>query len=146
MEILLYNTPSGLKPCYDEDYEEKKKLKIGEIYKAKITIPRNIKHHRKFFAMLKTCWEYQSEERRAKMFQNSFDLFRQTVLLAAGISNRIWDVNGKKFIDIPKSISFSNMTQTEFDEVYNRCFDVLCSIFVSHVSRYELEANFYNFL
>lgn len=146
MEILLYNTPSGLKPCYDEDYEEKKKLKIGEIYKAKITIPRNIKHHRKFFAMLKTCWEYQSEERRAKMFQNSFDLFRQTVLLAAGISNRIWDVNGKKFIDIPKSISFSNMTQTEFDEVYNRCFDVLCSTFVSHVSRYELEANFYNFL
>lgn len=146
MEILLYNTPSGLKPCYDEDYDEKKKLKIGEIYKAKITIPRNIKHHRKFFAMLKTCWEYQSEERRAKMFQNSFDLFRQTVLLAAGISNRIWDVNGKKFIDIPKSISFSNMTQTEFDEVYNRCFDVLCSIFVSHVSRYELEVNFYNFL
>ena len=146
MEILLYNTPSGLKPCYDEDYEEKKKLKIGEIYKAKITIPRNIKHHRKFFAMLKTCWEYQSEERRAKMFQNSFDLFRQTVLLAAGISNRIWDVNAKRFIDIPKSISFSNMTQTEFDEVYNRCFDALCSTFVSHVSRYELEANFYNFL
>lgn len=146
MEILLYNTPSGLKPCYDEDYDEKKKLKIGEIYKAKITIPRNIKHHRKFFAMLKTCWEYQSEERRAKMFQNSFDLFRQTVLLAAGISNRIWDVNAKRFIDIPKSISFSNMTQTEFDEVYNRCFDVLCSTFVSHVSRYELESNFYNFL
>lgn len=146
MELLLYNTPSGLKPCYDEDYEEKKKLKIGEIYKAKITIPRNIKHHRKFFAMLKTCWEYQSEERRAKMFQNSFDLFRQTVLLAAGISNRIWDVNAKRFIDIPKSISFSNMTQTEFDEVYNRCFDVLCSTFVSHVSRYELESNFYNFL
>lgn len=146
MELLLYNTPSGLKPCYDDDYEEKKKLKIGEIYKAKITIPRNIKHHRKFFAMLKTCWEYQSEERRAKMFQNSFDLFRQTVLLAAGISNRIWDVNAKRFIDIPKSISFSNMTQTEFDEVYNRCFDVLCSTFVSHVSRYELEANFYNFL
>ena len=146
MELLLYNTPSGLKPCYDEDYEEKKKLKIGEIYKAKITIPRNINHHRKFFAMLKTCWEYQSEERRAKMFQNSFDLFRQTVLLAAGISNRIWDVKEKKFIDIPKSISFSNMTQTEFDEVYNRCFDVLCSTFVSHVSRYELESNFYNFL
>lgn len=146
MEILLYNTPSGLKPCYDDDYEEKKKLKIGEIYKAKITIPRNIKHHRKFFAMLKTCWEYQSEERRAKMFQNSFDLFRQTVLLAAGISNRIWDVNAKRFIDIPKSISFSNMTQTEFDEVYNRCFDVLCSTFVAHVSRYELESNFYNFI
>lgn len=30
MEILLYNTPSGLKPCYDEDYDEKKKLKMNK--------------------------------------------------------------------------------------------------------------------
>ena len=35
MEIRLLNTPSGLKPLYDEDYDQKKKLKIGEIYKAK---------------------------------------------------------------------------------------------------------------
>ena len=28
MKLLLKNTSSGLTPIYDEDYEEKKKLKI----------------------------------------------------------------------------------------------------------------------
>lgn len=37
----MLNTASGLRPCYDSDYDEKKKLKLGKIYKAKITLARN---------------------------------------------------------------------------------------------------------
>ena len=36
MILLLKNTVEGLKPLYDDDYEEKRKLKIGEVYKADI--------------------------------------------------------------------------------------------------------------
>ena len=33
MKLLLQNTSHGLIPLYDADYEEKKRLKIGEIHK-----------------------------------------------------------------------------------------------------------------
>ena len=52
MDIYLLNTASGLKPCMDEDYEQKKKLKIGKVYKAKITLARNYEFHKKYFALI----------------------------------------------------------------------------------------------
>lgn len=52
MKLYLLNTREGLKPMYDEDYDEKKKLKIGEVYEAEIRQPRNLRFHRKYFALL----------------------------------------------------------------------------------------------
>jgi len=52
MELYLLNTSEGLKPCYDKDYDEKKKLKIGATYKAKITLARNVQFHRKYFSLI----------------------------------------------------------------------------------------------
>ena len=62
MEILLLNTPEGLKPCYDRDYDEKKKLVLGKMYKAKITEPRNVGFNNKYFKMIDLAWEYQNEK------------------------------------------------------------------------------------
>ena len=76
MELYLLNTTSGLKPCYDEDYEEKKKLKIGETYKAKITLARNLKFHKKFFALINCAWEYQNEK-VVEFFHHNKDAFRR---------------------------------------------------------------------
>lgn len=36
MKLNLLNTVQGLKPLYDDDFDEKKKLKIGEVYTAEI--------------------------------------------------------------------------------------------------------------
>ena len=41
MKILLHNTDRGLVPVYGSDFDEKKKLKIGEDYEAEIRQPRN---------------------------------------------------------------------------------------------------------
>ena len=61
MKIKLLNTSVGLKPLYDEDFEEKKKLKIGEVYEATIKRPRNLSFHRKYFGLINLAWEYQNE-------------------------------------------------------------------------------------
>ncbi|WP_427910585.1 DUF1367 family protein [Parabacteroides chongii] len=50
-----------MKPCYDSDYDEKKKLKLGHTYKARITLARNIDFHRKYFQLINTAWAYQNE-------------------------------------------------------------------------------------
>lgn len=83
MKIKLLNTPSGLKPMYDEDYEEKKKLKIGEVYEATIKRPRNLSFHKKYFALINLAWEYQNE-RAVEHFKHNIELFRKTIEVAAG--------------------------------------------------------------
>lgn len=40
MKIRLLNTARGLIPCYDDDFDEKKKLKIGEEYVAEIAFDK----------------------------------------------------------------------------------------------------------
>lgn len=52
MKLQLLNTTRGLVPLYDEDFEEKKKLKLGTEYTAEIKVSRNSKFHRKYFALL----------------------------------------------------------------------------------------------
>ena len=105
MEILLLNTPEGLKPCYDRDYDEKKKLVLGKMYKAKITEPRNVGFNNKYFKMIDLAWEYQNEK-VCEHFKNDVKRFRKTVEIAAGHCDTVFNLKTKEWVDIPKSISF----------------------------------------
>ena len=136
MELRLLNTPSGLKPLYDEDYDQKKKLKIGEIYKAKITIARNINFHRKYFALINCAWAYQNE-RTTKHFKNNVESFRKTVEIAAGHCDTVYNLSLKSWVDIPKSIAFDKLKQEEFEDLYERVTDVLFTTFIKGIDEEE---------
>ena len=56
MKLLLQNTAVGLVPLYDSDFDEKRKLKLGQVYQADIKVVRNINFHRKMWSMLNTAW------------------------------------------------------------------------------------------
>lgn len=144
MDIYLLNTPSGLKPCYDEDYDKKKKLKIGETYKAKITVARNINLHRKYFALINCAWAYQNE-RVTKHFRESVDSFRKTVEIAAGHCETVYNLKLKSWIEIPKSIAFDKMDEMEFRDLYDRVKGILFSTFLTGVDEDEFLANLINF-
>jgi hypothetical protein len=58
MKLFLQNTTHGLIPCYDADYDEKKKLKAGKVYKVEIKLARNYDFHKKYFALINCAWEY----------------------------------------------------------------------------------------
>jgi hypothetical protein len=144
MEIRLLNTPSGLKPLYDEDYDQKKKLKIGEIYKAKITIARNINFHRKYFALINCAWAYQNE-RTTKHFKNNVECFRKTVEVAAGHCDTVYNLSLKSWVDIPKSIAFDKLKQEEFEDLYERVKDVLFTTFLKGIDEEEFLNNMIDF-
>lgn len=144
MEIRLLNTPSGLKPLYDEDYDQKKKLKIGEIYKAKITIARNINFHRKYFALINCAWAYQNE-RTTKHFKNNVECFRKTVEIAAGHCDTVYNLSLKSWVDIPKSIAFDKLKQEEFEDLYERVKDVLFTTFLKGIDEEEFLNNMIDF-
>ena len=144
MELRLLNTPSGLKPLYDEDYDQKKKLKIGEIYKAKITIARNINFHRKYFALINCAWAYQNE-RTTKHFKNNVESFRKTVEIAAGHCDTVYNLSLKSWVDIPKSIAFDKLKQEEFEDLYERVKDVLFTTFLKGIDEEEFLNNMIDF-
>ena len=136
MDIHCLVTPHGLVPLYDDDYEQKRRLKLGDTVRVHVTRPRNLKFHRKFFEMINTAWEYQSEVTRA-FFHDSIDGFRATLTIAAGFYDTVYNVTRGEWIQIPRSISFDKMDETEFSQVYNAVLNVICSNFLDEATKEE---------
>lgn len=138
MKLQLLNTASGLIPCYDEDYDEKKKLKIGKTYEATIKLVRNPLFHRKYFALIKCAWEYLTESQQA-FFKNDQDVFRKTIEVSAGHCELCYSIERREWIEVPKSISFEKMDEAEFSSLYEKVKDVLFTIFLKSVNKDEFE-------
>lgn len=145
MKLLLLNTREGLKPMYDEDYDEKKKLKIGEIYDAEIKLPRNLRFHRKYFGLLRCAWEYLNEKQQ-DFFKNNLEVFRKSLEVTAGWCEPLYDLETQEWHHAPKSISFEKMKEDEFSILYNNVRDILFKIILPNISKEEFERNLVNFL
>ena len=137
MKLLVINTPRGLVPMGDDDYEEKKKLKLGQTYSVEIKVARNLDFHRKYFALIAYAWEFLNEQETAKF--KSKDNFRKYLEMAAGHSDVIYHPRLQEFVEVPKSISFGSMDNTAFSELYERVKDVIFSIIGDRVTREEFE-------
>lgn len=144
MELYLLNTASGLKPCDDEDYEKKLRLRPGRIYKCKVTLARNYEFHKKYFALINCAWAYQPE-RVVEHFKHSVEQFRKTVEIAAGHCDTVYSISLRSWIDIPRSIAFDKMDETAFQDLYDRVKDVLFNIFLRNISEEEFMKNLRNF-
>lgn len=144
MELFCTNTARGLVPNYDADFEEKKKLKIGIVYKVKVTKARNYDFHKKYFALINCAWEYQNEG-VINHFKNNVDLFRKAVEMSAGHCDKIYSIGRNEWIETPKSISFDKMDEIEFQDLYDRVKDVLFTVFLKKISEEEFMRNLVNF-
>lgn len=129
MILYLLNTASGLKPLYDEDFEEKKKLKLGETYKATIVHPRNILFHRKFFALIKLGFDNSkmvehsriASETNENVIPMTEKSYRKFVLIKSGFAN-IYQTNKGLFVEA-QSMSFDSMDESTFQDVYSKALD-----------------------
>lgn len=115
MEILGYKKAGMLIP-HDEYIEQYNKIKEGVNLKIKITQPRNVKYHRKYFKFLSNL-------------QNMLDGYgnlehlRYEMMIQIGRYDMHLTIN-KKVIPIPHSISFERMDQYEFEEIVSQSVDV----------------------
>ena len=142
MKLLLKNTSSGLIPIYDDDFDEKKKLKIGQVYEVSIKLVRNYEFHKKYFALINCAWEYLTEP-QAEFYKNK-EIFRKIIEVVAGHCEKWYSPELKKWVEIPKSISFDKMDNAEFQDLYSRVLDVI--IISLKIDREEFERNISNFL
>lgn len=119
MEILVVKTINGLlKPAFDEDKEKFSKFPKDGYFEIKYTKKRNVRFHRKFFALLKIAYENQSDYRLME------DLRRDLIITSGHYEEVVNYMTGEVY-KIAKSISFSNMDETEFNNIYNDVKEVV---------------------
>lgn len=143
MKLNLLCTQQGLVPMYDEDYDLKKRLKIGQSYVADVKVARNVGFHRKYWALLNAAWSLLPE-RTSNGFR-SLEGFRSYVIVAAGFYELYFNPRLKEFVEVPRSISFEKMDEVEFSELYDRSKDVIWSIIGRYVSEEDFERCLINF-
>tara|TARA_Y100000310_G_scaffold324033_1_gene385365 strand:- start:2049 stop:2471 length:423 start_codon:yes stop_codon:yes gene_type:complete len=130
-DILCRRTLAGLTPLDEEGWEALQCWSINDIVKAKVTKPRNLAHHRKFFALL------QIIVRNQECYKSSDHLllFLKDRL---GLVDYIVRHDGKS-MKVFQSISFANFDDTQFCAFYDQCVDVLITEVIPGLDRQELE-------
>lgn len=121
MKILLVRTLSGFKTAYDSDFELSKKIKLNEIYEYEFKQTRNIKFHRKFFALINMVFQNQEQ-------YTNIEHLRKDLIFESGNYDLRHDLNGVEIREA-KSISFAQMDEIQFSELYNSVIDVIVKYF-----------------
>lgn len=132
MKFFAFKKLNGtLVPCHNSDWEAAKKLKPNKEYQVEVKQPRNLKFHRKFFALVNMVFENQER-------YNNVDRLRKDLTIEAGYYETWIDLQGVEQTEA-KSISFSSMDEDEFSELYNRIIDVIVQYF--HFNKQDILDN-----
>lgn len=136
-ELMIQRTLGNtLKACYPSDVGKIQKLKVGEFYACKIVKPRNLKHHRKFFTLIRLVFQNLPEGMEA-MFKSDKDVLNEFKLQTGHYTKH--NTLGGKVTYIPSSISFAAMNQDDFDVFYDRCIDIAIKYFFDGLGRKALK-------
>jgi hypothetical protein len=141
--LNLVKDINGFKPLGSDDLDLMKKIPIGSLLECEFTKKRHPQFHRKFFALLNLGYEYwQPEPQEWKGFeaQKNFKVFREQVTILAGFYEVTFNLDGSVKVKA-KSISFANMEDVEFQQVYSKVLDVIWNKVLSTVfnSKSELD-------
>jgi hypothetical protein len=136
MDFFCRVTEKGLVPLDDNDWEVKKQLKLGSDVQVRVVMPRNIKFHRKFFALLSLTLENLPE-----VLQNELHIYNIESLLAAikidlGYFNTV-NVTGRYVVKL-RSISFAKMDEAAFEKFYGNAVTNILNNYLKGTDRNQL--------
>lgn len=137
MDIYCRVTPYGLVPLYDSDHDLKQRLKVGSTVRCRVTLPRNYKFHKKFFALVRLTydnlpmplverWNVRSENDMLRRFKRDL-----------GYYTAICNECGETEIEY-RSISFAAMDEEEFERFYNDCVNLILDKYLPGTDRQDL--------
>lgn len=132
---LVKQLNNTFKIAFDSDYEKLKKIKVNEPYEFEYKNSRNIRFHRKAFALFNMVFDNQ------EIYRNIDDL-RYDLTVEAGYFELRVNIHGEE-VKKAKSISFASMDETEFNEYYSAILDTIVKYFhfdkqdiIDNVSQY----------
>lgn len=144
MEFFAVKKMGILRPYDRTDAERIGKMRDGEPYRVKVSMPRNIKFHKKFFALLALVFDNLPEEIPAKMPDGnpveirSIDDLLWHIKMQVGHYEKRVTLGGRVTYEA-KSISFASMDEAEFQDFYDRAMAVILKYFLPETNREEVE-------
>lgn len=127
-----------LRPADEVATDAIRKFPAGEIYEVEIKRPRNLKFHRKAFALMQLAYENQEN-------YTEFDKFRRALVIEAGYFDDLRLLDGTTVREA-KSLSFAKMDEDDFGKLYNALINTILRVVLPGVDRPELEAQVEQFL
>lgn len=142
-EIVLTKVAGGvLAPIDPQAAEYIAKLKTGAAVRATVKQQRNPRFHRKFMALLNLAfdaWEPAEATYKGQVVGKNFDQFRRDVTILSGHYEMAVNLKGETRLTA-KSISFANMDEIEFGELYNAACNVILQRILTTYTRDDLDA------
>jgi len=144
MEFYAVKKMGVLKPYDRTEAEKLHKMREGEAYKVKVSMLRNVRFHRKFFALLGIVFDNLPESIGVKTPDGQQVVIRSVADLLWQIKMQIGHYEqkitlGGKITYEAKSISFASMDEAEFQDFYSQAVDVILKYFLPESNREELE-------
>lgn len=127
-DILVQKVMGALRPVDETGEELLRRIPQGETLKVSLTRPRNVGHHRKFFALIDMIAANST-------FTNN--QVRYLLTCAAGHYEETITKDGEVH-RVPKSISFAAMDQTAFDVFFDRCCDYVALHIIPGIRKEDL--------
>lgn len=115
-----------------ESEDALKKLPVGQVVAVESKRARSVQHHRKFFALLNLVFQNQEQ------FKSAADLLEATKI-DIGHSELRELMDGTRY-RVGKSIAFHNLSQKQFEPIYDAALDLWCKHFGFDRSTLEDEA------
>ena len=134
MKITVVKTPGALRPADILGDEAFAKIKNGAMVMVEITRPRNLQHHRLYWALVAKVWDNIDNDR----YPTVNDLHGD-IKIAVGLRTRIELPDGTVGF-MPGSIAWAKMGQDEFSAFYERVCDAVAKWFLPGVTSEDLRA------
>mgnify|MGYP000322267384 CR=1 FL=1 len=117
MDFFCRVTPAGLVPLDDMDWEQKKQLRLGSDVRVHITMPRNLRFHKKFMALLRLTLDNLPEDIQQSMHIYSIEAMLAAVKIDLGYYDTV-QVSSRNVVKL-RSISFAKMDEAAFERFYD---------------------------
>jgi hypothetical protein len=131
-------------PLGAEAFKKSLKLKKDDYIKVESWKERNVNFHRKYFAFLNTVIYFLPEDDKYDRFRN-IDYLREELMIMIGSVDIHITMQGEQILR-PKSISFKNMDNLQFENVYSLSIDAALKYFLHDISKENFEKHLLNFL
>lgn len=130
LDLLLVRQGQRLAAADPISLEALESIRENETVTAAIRRNRNPGHHRKLWALIGAVFPHQDQ------YATQHDLLN-ALKIATGYFETGKTIEGIPFM-VPKSISFASMSQTPFEQWYERVVDVILTRILPNVNRDEL--------
>lgn len=134
-KVLLAKKLNALYPVGDADRDALNRIGQGEIVSVELRKPRNVKHHRLFWALMSLVWQQLDHDK----YPDVESLVTEVKIITGHYTRRDIVVDGTRYpVLTPSSISFAAMDQIAFSDFFEKVCDWVARDVLPGVQRADL--------